>query len=86
MEKKISEIKLQPSSQQSFIKERQRILEASQMSNGSLSTKKMENALNDWLEKVEEQVNMLDERIQEKVSIYDIQQIDLKLQQEIKDR
>jgi hypothetical protein len=48
--------------------------------------KKMESALNDWLEKVEEQVNSIEDKLQDKATIFDIQQLDLKLQTEVRDR
>lgn len=53
----------QQMSQQSFLKERQKVIESTSSllggnsSNSNPNMKKMEAALNDWLEKVEEQVN-----------------------------
>lgn len=41
-------------------------------SSNAHNAKKMEAALNEWLEKVEEQLNMIDDKVQEKASIYDI--------------
>jgi len=42
--------------------------------------------LNDWLEKVEEQVNLIEEKLEEKASVFDLQQLGLKLGQESKER
>lgn len=39
------------------------------MINNPNNAKKIENALNDWLEKVEEQINVIDEKLYDKVSI-----------------
>ena len=33
----------------------------------------MESALNDWLEKVEEQVNLIEDKLGDKVSTFDLQ-------------
>ena len=41
--------------------------------------KKMESALNEWLERVEKQVNIIEDKIQEKASTFDLQQFELKL-------
>jgi hypothetical protein len=35
--------------------------------------KKMEAALNEWLEKVEEQVNHIEDKVNEKPSMFDLQ-------------
>ena len=43
----------------------------------------MESALNDWLERVEEQVNNFET---EKASAFDLQQLEMKLQTEVRDR
>ena len=39
----------------------------------------MESALNEWLEKVEEQVNLIDEKVNEKVGRSDLDRLDYKL-------
>ena len=51
------------------------MVEASSLSMSSNPThsKKMEAALNDWLERVEEQVNIMEDKLQEKATVYDLQ-------------
>lgn len=56
------------------------------MSSNPTHSKKMEAALNDWLERVEEQVNIMDDKLQEKATVYDLQQFEYKLQSEARDR
>lgn len=77
--------RLSTSSQTSFLKERQRVIEStsSLMGGNTGNMKKMESALNEWLQKVEEQVNQFDN---EKASLFDLQQLDAKLQNEVRDR
>lgn len=76
-------MRLPQSNRSSLSKERQKVIEATQH---NINTKKMEAALNDWLEQVEEQVNVMQDKLAEKASIFDLQQIDYKLSNEIKDR
>ena len=47
------------------------------------NAKKMEQALNEWLQRVEEQINEFDS---DKASIFDLQQLELKLSNESKER
>lgn len=47
------------------------------------NAKKMEQALNEWLQRVEEQVNSFDT---EKASLFDLQQLELKLSNEVRER
>ena len=56
----------QQSSQQSLL--RQRVVES--MGGGNNNAKKMEQALNEWLQRVEEQINEFDN---EKASLFDLQ-------------
>lgn len=46
----------------------------------------MEHALNEWLERVEEQVNTLQDQINEKSNFTDLQQLELKIQMEVRER
>ena len=46
----------------------------------------METALNSWLEQVEDQINQILEKISDKASLYDLQSLDFRLQNEIKER
>jgi hypothetical protein len=73
LQKKLRDIKSPlKSSHNSLSRERQRVVEStSSMEKGGM--KKMESALNDWLEKVEEQVNMIEDKVNEKADCSDIQ-------------
>ena len=65
--------------QLSLSKERQKVVEStsSLLSGGAnQNMKKMEQALNDWLERVEDQVNNFE---QEKASAFDLHQLELKI-------
>lgn len=59
IEKKLSDFKQGSINQTSasLLKERQKVIEATSGSN--INAKKMESALNDWLEQVENQVNFI---------------------------
>lgn len=84
LDRKLSEARFAPqSNRSSLIKERQKVIEAT---GSNINTKKMEAALNDWLEQVEEQVNLIQDKLSEKASIFDLQQIDYKVDNEVKDR
>lgn len=70
MSKKIQEALNQQNSNsnttRSSIKERQTVLES--LSNN----KKLETALNQWMERVEEQVQAIDETLNDKASLYEL--------------
>ena len=62
-------------------KERQKVVEiANSETSSQLATKRIENALNEWLEKVEEQVNSLDEKIDERAGLFELKQLEQKLE------
>lgn len=63
-------------------RERQRI--SDQLASGNF--KKIEQALNDWLEKLEEHVSIMQDQITAKASNSELQQLDLKLKTEIRER
>ena len=50
------------------------------------NNKKLEQALNQWMERVEEQVQAIDETLNDKASMYELQSIENKLQLEIRER
>lgn len=66
-----------------LLKERSKIAEASTQ---GFNPKKMESALNEWLEKVEEQVNSIDEKVNEKVNKSVIDKLEHHIKQEVRDR
>jgi len=46
----------------------------------------MESALNQWLEKVEDQINQIDDRVNQKASFYEVKDLEKKMQEESDER
>ena len=57
-----------------------------QLSSGGANINKVEQALNEWLEKVEEQVNTVQDTLSLKADMADLGQLEKKLQLEARER
>lgn len=79
LSKKLREMKSPArSSHNSLQRERQKVVDSTSTADKG-GMKKIESALNDWLEKVEEQVNLIEDKVAEKASSHDIQQLEMKI-------